>query len=105
MARRWILFAAGLLLTKAEAEEPSRPSIQVRLSTHQTCLVAGADIPCREIGEKLLAMKIPLSADIHIVGNVTDKASDVLPLVTSANQSLERAGYSVKRAYITTPAP
>lgn len=30
-----------------------------------TCLVAGADLPCREIGERLLAMKVPLNAAIH----------------------------------------
>ena len=104
MYRVLMLFAAGLLLAKVEAQETSRPTVQIRFSTHQTSLVAGADMPCREIGERLLAMKIPLSTDIHIIGNPTDKDSDILPLVTSANQSLERAGYSVKRAYVTTPA-
>jgi hypothetical protein len=104
MRRFWILLVGSVLIAGVEAQAPSRSTITIRFSTHQTCLVADADIPCGEVGEKLRAQQVPLNADIHIIGNLDAKASVVLPLLDSLNQSLERVGYQVKRAYITTPA-
>src|SRR5579871_4438028 len=95
----------GVLIANANAQAPTRLTVQIRFSTHQTCLIGDADIPCSEVGAKLHDLRIPLDADIHLIGDPNGKAQIVLPLFTSAKDSLERAGYSVKRGYITSGAP
>jgi hypothetical protein len=97
--------AAGILVAGAYAQSPLRPTVGIQFSTHQTCLIEGVDIPCTEVGNKLRAMRTPLNADIHLMGDPDGKAATLMQLLTSAKKSLEQAGYLVKVAYITSKSP
>jgi hypothetical protein len=96
---------AGILTIDAHAQSASRPTVQIHLSTHQTCIVGDSDVSCDQVGDKLLALRIRLDADIHLNADTNSKASILLPLIKSAKESLERAGYKVKRALVTSGAP
>ena len=96
---------AGILTVNAHAQSASRATVQIHFSAHQTCKVGDADVSCDQVGKKLLALRIPLDADIHLNADTDSKASMLLPILKSAKESLERAGYKVKRALVTSGAP
>jgi hypothetical protein len=100
-----LIAIAGILTVNARAQSASRPTVQIHFSAHQTCIVADSDVSCDQVGNKLLALRIPLDADIHLNADTNSKASMLLPMLKSARESLERAGYKVKRALVTSGAP
>jgi hypothetical protein len=100
-----LIAIAGILTVNAHAQSVSRPTVQIHFSVHQTCIVADSDVSCDQVGKKLLALRVPLDADIHLNADTNSKASMLLPMLKSAKESLERAGYKVKRALVTSGAP
>ena len=100
-----LIAIARILTVDAHAQSALRPTVQIHFSAHQTCIIADSDVSCDQVGNKLLALRIPLDADIHLNADTNSKASMLLPMLKSARESLERSGYKVKRALVTSGAP
>jgi hypothetical protein len=78
--------------------DKSDPIVEIRLSSSlNACFIADAEVPCGEVGSKLVAMNVPLSSRIHCVGDTVVSYE----LVQSLLQSLDRAGYSTKVGFLT----
>jgi biopolymer transport protein ExbD len=76
----------------------SEPNIEIRLSSSlNACFIADVEVPCGEVGAKLLAMNVPLSSHIHCVGDTVVSYE----LVQSILESLDKAGYSTKVGFLT----
>ena len=94
------IVVAGVMMVDARAQSSSRPMVQIGFPAHQTCVMGDTDVPCGELGSRLRALQIPLDADIHFIGDLEPKGNDFVALFYNAAESLERAGYKIKRAYI-----
>lgn len=71
---------------------------EIRLSASlNTCFIADVEVPCSEVGAKLLAMNVPLNSRIHCVGDSVVSYE----LVHATLESLDRAGYSTKVGFLT----
>jgi hypothetical protein len=71
---------------------------EIRLSAAlNTCFIADVEVPCGEVGAKLLAMNVPLSSHIHCVGDSVVSYE----LVHATLESLDKAGYSTKVGFLT----
>jgi len=76
---------------------PKHPFLVEVCSARNLCLIASAEIPCGEVGSRLRALNVPLDADIHVRGDTGASYA----LVSSAFESLKKAGYTIKTAYVT----
>ena len=69
--------------------------IVIRLTTHQTCEFNDEDVPCVDVGARMLAKHVPLDVDIRV-----SASSDVTyEQVSKALISLRDAGYRLKLGY------
>lgn len=94
------IFFPTLLLVAACAGTPDKsdPIVDIRLSSAlNACFIADAEVPCGEVGARLLAMNVPLSSHIHCVGDTVVSYE----LVHSILESLNAAGYSTKVGFLT----
>jgi hypothetical protein len=93
-----IFLAAVLVASCSSVPDKSDPIVEIRLSSSlNACFIADVEVPCGDVGTKLLAMKVPLSSRIHCVGDTVVSYE----LVQSILDSLDRAGYSTKVGFLT----
>jgi biopolymer transport protein ExbD len=86
-----VLLMGGVTTGRAQT------AIVIRLTSHQTCQIGEEEVPCADVGAKLLAMHIPLESDIHISGSPDSTYQQVSATLTS----LKDAGYRLKVGYVT----
>jgi hypothetical protein len=78
--------------------DKSEQTIDIRLSSSlNACFIADVEVPCGEVGAKLISMNVPLSSHIHCVGDTVVSYE----LVHSLLESLDKAGYSTKVGFLT----
>ncbi len=78
--------------------DKSEQTVDIRLSSSlNACFIADIEVPCGEVGAKLLSMNVPLSSHIHCVGDTVVSYE----LVHSILESLDKAGYSTKVGFLT----
>src|SRR5258708_16132813 len=92
-----LIAIAGILTVNAHAQSASRPTVQIHFSAHRTCIVADSDVSCDQVGNKLLALRFPLDADIHLNADTNSKASILLPMFKTSKKSLHRPAHKTKR--------
>ena len=98
MNRLAAYFASLILLGWNGSIAQSVPTVAIRISAHQTCLIGGVEVACRSVGAKLLEMHIPVNADVHVSGDASVKYE----IAHATMESLRQAGFKAKVALITT---
>jgi TonB family protein len=95
-------FLAGLFVaSSSSAPANAAQVIHIQLSSSlNACFIDNVRILCSEVGGKLQAMNVRSNSDIHLVG---DPAVGY-ELVHSALESLQKAGYRPKVAFLTGTA-
>jgi biopolymer transport protein ExbD len=91
-------FASVALLGWSGSIAQSGPSVVVRISAHQTCLIGDVEVACRSVGAKLLEMHVPVNTDVHVSGDASVKYE----IVHATMESLRQAGFKTKVGLITT---
>ncbi|HWX78971.1 MAG TPA: hypothetical protein VNZ02_02685 [Steroidobacteraceae bacterium] len=93
-----ILLTVALVASCSSTPDKSDPIVEIRLSSSlNACFIADVEVPCGDVGSKLLAMHVPPSARIHCVGDTVISYE----LVHSILESLDKAGYSTKVGFLT----
>ena len=93
-----IFFTAVLVVGCSSVPDKTDPIVEIRLSSSlNACFIADVEVPCGDVGSKLLAMNVPLSSRVRCVGDTVVSYE----LVHSLLESLEKAGYSTKVGFLT----
>lgn len=93
-----IFLTAVFVASCSSTPDKSDPIVEIRLSSSlNACFIADIEVPCGDVGSKLLAMHVPLSAHVRCVGDTVISYE----LVHSILESLDKAGYSTKVGFLT----
>jgi hypothetical protein len=99
---RTTLLLLVLLVGRGVTAASAQTSVSIHLTSHQTCEIVGEEVPCADVGAKLLTMHVPLDSDIHMVADFDASYRAVSAALTSLMDSLRNAGYRPKLGYVTT---
>lgn len=93
-----IFLTAVLAAGCSSVPDKSDPTVEIRLSSSlNACFLTDVEVPCSDVGSRLLTMNVPLSSHIRCVGDTVVSYE----LVHSLLESLDKAGYSTKVGFLT----